>query len=171
MVAPLAAALLGGCQSSADPNHVPGGYAYAAPRNVFGSTSTLKLADIRLGMTKEEVQSVLGPPDSTSAEVNAELMTYYLELPAHVAVYERQPRYLVRLVNGRVESFGRFAELFDLYLRPVAREVPGQPGSPLRAQGPRDLASELARLKTLRDQGVLSDGEFEKAKARVLAQP
>ena len=171
MVAPLAAALLAGCQSSEDPSHVPGGYSYAAPKNVFGSTSTLKLAEIRIGMTKGEVQSVLGPPDSTNAEVNAELLTYCLELPAHVAVYDRQPRYLVRLVNGRVESFGRFIELFDLYLRPVTRAVPGQPGIPRQAPGPRDLASELARLKALRDQGVLSDREFAKAKAKVLAQP
>jgi len=162
IAAPLAAALLAGCQSSGDPGHVPGGYTYAAPKNVFGSIASLKLADLRIGMTKEQVQSVLGPPDSTSAEVNAEFMTYYLELPAHVAIHDRQPRYVVRLVDGRVESFGRFVELFDLYLRPIARAGPATR---------MDLASELARLKALRDQGVLSDAEFEKAKAKALARP
>jgi hypothetical protein len=158
----IAAALLAGCQSSGDPGHAPGGDTYAAPKNVFASTSSLKLADLRIGMTKEQVRSVLGPPDSTGAEVNAEFMTYSLELPAHVAIYDRQPRYVVRLVGGRVESFGRFVELFDLYLRPVARAGPA----------PRmDPASELAGLKALRDEGALSDAEFEKAKAKARARP
>jgi hypothetical protein len=162
IVAALAAALLAGCQSSGDPGRAPGGYTIAAPKTVFGYTSSLKLADLRIGMTKEEVQSVLGPPDSTSAEAKVEYMTYYLELPAHVAIYDRHPRYMVRLVNGRVESFGRFVELFDLYVRPVDRAAPA----------PRlDLASELARLKALREQGSLTDGEFERAKAIVLARP
>jgi len=94
------------------------------------------------------------------------------------------------LVNGNVESFGRFAQLFDLYNRPVTNATPGQPnfpqlgltsaaaslanipppGSPGPAAKP-DLVAELARLKELRDQGALTDDEFQKAKAKLLAEP
>jgi hypothetical protein len=42
---------------------------------------------------------------------------------------------------------------------------PDSPGAPT------DLASELTRLKALKDQGVLTDEEFQKAKAKLLAQP
>jgi len=189
-IAPLAAVLLAGCQSSAEPNHVPGGYYYSAPKNVFGSTSSVRLADLRMGMTKEEVQSILGPPDSTDAQANAEYLIYHLELPDHVAIYDREPLYMVRMVSGKVESFGRFLELYDLCLRPVTQAPSGQPGFPQTgfnpggplppgmaavssgATAPRmDMASELERLKALKDQGGLSEEEFQRAKSKLLAQP
>jgi len=141
-------------------------------------------------MTKEEVQSILGPPDSTSAQADAEYLIYNLELPAHVAIYDREPRYMVRMVSGKVESFGRLLELYDLYLRPVTRAPSGQPGFPqtgFNPDGPlppgmavvsseanvppMNMASELERLKALKDQGVLSEKEFQRAKSRLLAQP
>jgi hypothetical protein len=97
---------------------------------------------------------------------------------------------MIRMLNGRVESFGRFAELLDLYGRPVANPVPGQsnfpqpayyPANPRLAAPPvgggysqrsaADLATELAKLKALEDQGALTPGEFEKAKAKLLSQP
>jgi multidrug resistance efflux pump len=89
-----------------------------------------------------------------------------------------------------VESFGRFAQLFDLYNRPVTSATPGQADFPqlgissaaasiagatsaLNSGGgaPLDLATEISRLKTLKDQGVISEEEFQKAKAKLLAQP
>jgi hypothetical protein len=159
----LATVLLAGCQTSAELNK------------------------IHIGMTKMEVQSILGTPDSTSAQANVEYMTYYLSSDAG---YGRDQPYMVRLVNGKVESFGRFAQLFDLYNRPVTNATPGQPdfpqlgissaavslagapvaGSPGPAAKP-DLVAELAKLKELRDQGALTDEEFQKAKAKLLAQP
>ena len=159
----LATVLLAGCQTSAELNK------------------------IHIGMTKMEVQSILGTPDSTSAQANVEYMTYYLSSDAG---YGRDQPYMVRLVNGKVESFGRFAQLFDLYNRPVTNATPGQPnfpqlgissaavsmaGSPAPmgyAPAPKpDLVAELAKLKELKDQGALTDDEFQKAKAKLLAQP
>jgi hypothetical protein len=152
-----------------------------------GCESSAKLNNIRIGMTKAEVQSILGTPDSTSAQANVEYMTYYLEAESG---YGRDQPYMIRLVNGRVESFGRFAQLFDLYNRPVTTALPGQPdfpqpaynmGNPLlppptvvRTDSPAvrvDLAAELQQLKALKDQGVLTDEEFQKAKAKLLSQP
>jgi len=161
--------------------------ALAAGLFLAGCESSAKLNNIKIGMTKADAQSMLGTPDSTSAQANVEYMTYYLESEAG---YGRDQPYMIRLVNGKVESFGRFAQLFDLYNRPVTSATPGSPDFPQSVFNPAnpllsgaavvgtaapapqmDLASELARLKALKDQGVLTDEEFQKAKAKLLAQP
>jgi len=140
-------------------------------------------------MTKAQVQSILGAPDSTSAQANVEYMTYYLELPDHVDAYVRDQPYLIRMANSKVESYGRFAELLDLYNRPVTAALPGRPDSPqpvfnlgrsvlapptavtTASRGTRfNLAAELETLRALRDQGVLTDEEFQNARARLLPQ-
>jgi hypothetical protein len=94
--------------------------------------------------------------------------------------------YSVRLVDGRVESYGRFLELFDVYNRPVTSALPGEPDFPTTADqvfgalaklalpagkpaARSDLAGELQKLKALRDQGALTDQEFQRAKAKLLA--
>ena len=146
-----------------------------------GCETSAKLNDVRIGMTRDQVVSILGQPDSTSAQANVQYMTYYLDTTSDY----RDRAYMVRLVNGKVESFGRFAQLVDLYNRPVTNATPGQPDFPqlgigtagtpvvnLPAPTPKlDLASQIERLKALKDQGVLTDEEFQKAKAKLLAQP
>ena len=177
---------LAGCQSRATRESNPAGNFPAALDGPFGGYASAKLNGIRIGMTREEVQSVLGPPDSKAAQANVEYMIYYLDSDP----YTRDRTYMIRMLNGRVESFGRFAELLDLYGRPVANPVPGQsnfpqpayyPANPRLAAPPvgggysqrsaADLATELAKLKALEDQGALTPGEFEKAKAKLLSQP
>jgi hypothetical protein len=153
---------------------------------LVGCETSAKLNSIRIGMTKDQVQSMLGTPDSTSAQANVEYMTYYLTADAG---YGRDQPYMIRLVDGKVESFGRFAQLFDLYNRPVTSALPEQPnfpqlgmssmaGAPVpvpanpgAASVRTDLASELQQLKALHDQGVLTDEEFQKAKQKLLNQP
>jgi hypothetical protein len=154
---------------------------------LVGCETSAKLNSVRIGMSKADVQSLLGTPDSTSAQANVEYMTYYLTSDAG---YGRDQPYMVRLVNNKVESFGRFAQLFDLYNRPVTSATPGQPDFPqlglssaaasmtgapaVGGYAPAakpDLAAELAKLKELKDQGALTDDEFQKAKTKLLAQP
>src|SRR5580698_840476 len=132
-----------------------------------GCETSTALNKVHIGMSKTEVQSLLGTPDSTSAQANVEYMTYYLSSDAG---YGRDQPYMVRLVNGKVESFGRFAQLFDLYNRPVTNATPGQPDFPQLgistaaasmaggavpagyAPAPKpDLVAELAKLKELKD--------------------
>jgi hypothetical protein len=150
-----------------------------------GCQTSEALNNVHIGMTKMEVQALLGTPDSTSAQANVEYMTYYLNADSG---YGRDQPYMVRLVNGKVESFGRFAQLFDLYNRPVTNATPGQPGfpqlglapasfpsngpTPVYAPAPRtDLVTELAKLKQLKDEGALTDEEFARAKAKLLGTP
>jgi Short C-terminal domain/SmpA / OmlA family len=146
-----------------------------------GCATASKLNDIRVGMTKSDVIAILGTPDSTSAQANVEYLTYYLAADngsyGREAAYVDQP-YMVRLVDGKVESFGREFQLFDLYNRPVTNARPGSPNFPAPGVGsalvgqpanPTDIASQLERLKALKDQGVLTDDEFQKAKEQVLS--
>jgi hypothetical protein len=150
-----------------------------------GCETSEELNSVHIGMTKTEVQALLGTPDSTSAQANVEYMTYNLTSDAG---YGRDQPYMVRLVNGKVESFGRFAQLFDLYNRPVTSATPGQPDFPqlglasasvplngttsgVTTSRRPDFVAELAKLKQLKDEGALTDEEFAKAKAKLLAAP
>jgi hypothetical protein len=145
-----------------------------------GCVSADKLNSIQIGMTKDQVIAILGKPDSMSAQADVEYLTYYLT-PDGGQRFD-QP-YMIRLVDGKVESFGRFAQLFDLYNRPVTNARPGDPNFPpgaglgtttIMAPAPAissgtDIASQLQKLKALKDQGVLTDEEFQKAKEKVLS--
>ena len=70
------------------------------------STPASKINDIRIGMTKSEVLAVMGPPVSITADPKAEYLNYSL---AEGRTGPDQPvtPYEVKLVNGRVESYGR----------------------------------------------------------------
>jgi len=147
---------------------------------VSGCVSADRLNAIRIGMTKDQVIEIMGKPDSMSAQSNVEYLTYYLA-PNNEEV--RDQPYMVRLVDGKVESFGRFAQLFDLYNRPVTNARPGDPNFPQGtsygygtaivtspAPAPSSIVTDLQKLKALKDQGVLTEAEFEKAKAKLLAE-
>ncbi|HTB81099.1 MAG TPA: SHOCT domain-containing protein [Opitutaceae bacterium] len=131
-----------------------------------GCASAEKLNDIRIGMTKDQVLALLGTPDSTSAQANVEYLTYYLEGDAN---YGRDRPYMVRVVDGKVESFGRMLQLWDLYNRPVGSTQNSTTVGTTTTPPPADLAAQLEKLKALKDQGVLTDEEFQKAKAKLLS--
>ena len=139
-----------------------------------GCTTASQLNNIQIGMTKDQVTSILGKPDSTSAQSNIEYLTYYL---SNDQSYRDQP-YSVRLVDGKVESFGRFTQLFDIYNRPVTSARPGDPNFPqsnlyggvtLQRQDSTDLATQLEKLKVLKDKGVLTEEEFQRSKERLIS--
>lgn len=69
-----------------------------------------KLSGVSTGMTKSEVISILGKPTSVSASGAVELLNYSLN--ANRALFTTDwDDYFVRLVNGRVESYGRRGDL------------------------------------------------------------
>lgn len=152
---------------------------------LVGCTTSAVLNNLHIGMDKSQVIALLGTPDSTSAQANVEYLTYYLDVSTNDGPVNRDRAYLVRLVDGKVESYGRFAQLNDLYLRPVTNALPGSSNFPQSnmlglgatttiapaAPAAPDLASELEKLKALKDQGVLTDQEFQTAKAKLLGAP
>jgi len=141
-----------------------------------GCATADKLNNLHIGMSKDQVIAIMGQPDSTSAQANIEYLTYYL---ANDSSYGGDQPYMVRVVDGKVESYGRAFQLFDIYNRPVGGNSMGQMITPLGGTsapltvvrpGAPDLATTLARLKALKDQGALTEEEFQKAKERLLAE-
>ncbi|HEY4246819.1 MAG TPA: SHOCT domain-containing protein [Lacunisphaera sp.] len=145
------------------------------------STTADKLNDVRIGMTKDQVIALLGKADSMSAQANIEYLTYYLSTDSDS--FNRERAYSVRLVDGKVESFGRFMQLFDIYNRPVTGAAPMMGASTMMGTSPltgptqvirvpasNDIASQITRLKKLKDEGTLTEEEFQKAKEKVISE-
>jgi hypothetical protein len=134
-----------------------------------GCATADKFNALQIGMTEDQVITILGKPDSKSAQGNVEYFTYYL---TNDSTRNNDQPYAVRFAGGKVESFGRFAQLFDIYNRPVAGNPQSNAGylgsvAALSSNGP-SLATELQKLKTLKDEGGLTDEEFQRAKDRLL---
>lgn len=81
------------------------------------ATSSKKLNKLSVGMSKPEVVHILGTPESTRATRGVEFLVYRLreriakpgEAIAPIGIDEK---YFVKLVDGKVESFGRLGD-FD----------------------------------------------------------
>lgn len=147
------------------------------------STTADKLNDVRIGMSKDQVVALLGKPDSMSAQANIEYLTYYLSTDA--GSFDRERAYSVRMVDGKVESFGRFMQLFDIYNRPINGASPMMGTSTMMmssaGMGPtqvirvpasngNDIAGQITKLKRLKDEGTLTEEEFQKAKEKVISE-
>ena len=142
---------------------------------LVGCASTpTKMSDVQLGMSKAEVMHVHGKPQSTSMQANLEYMTYSYcvarcSQPPVVRVYE--PFY-VRLVDGKVESYGRTGD-FDSTKTPTAKiqvEQNSKIERDVRQQPSQDMYTQLVKLKNLKDQGIITQEEFDARKKAILAQ-
>ena len=61
--------------------------------------------DVRLGMSRAEVVAIMGQPSSTTADTSAEYLNY--SLPEAYSYAGTRTPYEVKLVNGKVVSYGR----------------------------------------------------------------
>ena len=79
----------------------------------YGCATAPNLNTVSLGMTKVDVLKTLANPTSVSAKDNTEYLRY--EDNSFGTNFRRQndqmptpvPEYFVRLVNGRIESYGK----------------------------------------------------------------
>lgn len=69
-----------------------------------------RLNRVSVGMTKAEVISAMGTPSSTTAEGNTETLRYSVNASRALFSFDWD-EYAVRLVNGKVESYGKASEL------------------------------------------------------------
>jgi len=78
------------------------------------TSSSERLNYLSVGMTKAEVMQVMGSPDSVSANGGAEYLAYTLRTETSLTrnTWGYQSRYFVRLINGRVDSYGQVGD-FD----------------------------------------------------------
>ena len=65
------------------------------------AASSKKMNQLKLGMTKQEVIEAIGEPTSTSAKRNREYLNYRLTADGFYS-----DSYYVRLLDGKVESYG-----------------------------------------------------------------
>lgn len=123
-----------------------------------------KLSTVQTGMTKEQVVAVMGKPASVSRKGDTEYLNYALSDTSDKAFYGLTDPYFVKLVGGRVESFGRLGD-FDSTKDPTAN-INTTSNSTI-AQ--KDMFTELTKLKALLDSGAITKEEYEAQKKRILA--
>ena len=85
---------------------------------LVGCATSHKMNAVTLGMTKQQVTQALGPPVSTSATSGVEYLNYrFSETDDHAFNGVTTP-YFVRIVNGKVEAYGRLGD-FDSTKRSI----------------------------------------------------
>ncbi|SRR6266540_1579165 len=133
------------------------------------------LSRISVGMTKSEVIAALGKPDETATHGQTEYLKYGWDNPwdGRRAVAEW---YFVRLIGGRVESFGREGD-FDSTKNPaldlnVNQKVTtdSKPAIPSDADTRSDLFTRLKKLQALKDEGLITQEEFERLRRKAVEE-
>ncbi len=122
-----------------------------------------KISGVQPGMTREQVVEVMGKPSSTSRKGTVEYMNYALSDTSDKAFYGITEPFFVRLVDGRVDSYGRAGD-FDSTKDPTINV-----NTTTKAAQP-DLYSELTKLKALLDSGAITQEEYDAQKKKLLAQ-
>ena len=76
--------------------------------------------------------------------------------------------YYVKLVNGKVESFGEKGD-FDSTKTPTVR-IEIDEKKEVRTKDSEDMYTELRKLKDLKDSGIITQEEFDFQKKRLLSK-
>jgi outer membrane protein assembly factor BamE (lipoprotein component of BamABCDE complex) len=133
-----------------------------------GCASANKISGVQLGMTKDEVIKVMGPPTSVSAQGGREYLNYALSETDDDAFRGWTRPYYVRLINGKVESYGRSGD-FDSTKTPTVRVESDQTiKQNVQVSGSGDLYTELKKLKELKDSGIITEEDFQNQKKKLL---
>ena len=133
-----------------------------------GCATAHKISTVQLGMTKDDVIRVMGNPTSVSAQGNAEYLNYALSETDDDAFVGRTSPYYVRLINGKVESYGRTGD-FDSTKTPTLRLESDQSiKQDVEVKGSGDLYTELKKLKELKDSRIITEEEFQNLMKKLL---
>lgn len=87
---------------------------------ISGCATANKINNVGLGMTKQDVVKAMGSPSSTSAKDGREYLIYQLSTTDSQAAMGFTEPYFVRLVNGRVDSYGKLGD-FDSIKPPESK--------------------------------------------------
>lgn len=137
---------------------------------LFGCATAHKINKVRIGMTKAEVIAVMGHPVSVSAKEETVYLNYKLSETSEEAFHGLSTPYYIRILNGRVDAFGRLGD-FDSTKTPTIRiEEDGaiKQDTNIKLEEKPDLYKELIKLKELKDQGIITNEEFESKKKDIL---
>jgi len=131
---------------------------------LFACATAHKISSVQIGMTKDEVVKTIGKPTSISAKDNTEYLNYRFSETDDHAFYGITTPYFVRLINGKVDSYGRTGD-FDSTKNPTVKI---EQDENINVKGSGDLYTELKKLKELRDEGILSEDEYQSQKKKAL---
>lgn len=137
---------------------------------LIGCATAHKINQVNVGMTKNEVIAVMGQPVSVSATEGVEYLNYRLSETDDNAFYGITTPYYVRIKNGKVDAFGRHGD-FDSTKTPTIRiekDETIKQDTNMKVEEKPDLYKELLKLKELKDQGIITDEEFELKKKEIL---
>src|ERR1035437_1309755 len=80
---------------------------------LVGCATGPKTNRLSIGITKQQVIAIMGPPNSTAAHfAGIEILRYRLSATGHDILHHRTEEYFVRLVSGKVDSYGKMGD-FD----------------------------------------------------------
>lgn len=78
----------------------------------------ISFKDLKIGMTRDEVVNIVGDPHHVAAKGPVEHL-YYYEKSTYIGIFgvgqdpDGRGRFQVRLVDGKVESFGESGEFIE----------------------------------------------------------
>ena len=127
-----------------------------------------KISQERIGMTKQEVIELMGQPVSTSAQGDVEYFNYSLSETGDDAFMGWTKPYYVRIINGKVESYGRTGDFNSTKTPTVRIETDEKIKQDVNVKDSGDLYTELKKLKELKDSGIITEEEFEARKKKIL---
>ena len=123
---------------------------------------------VNQGMSKQEVIAVMGAPVSVSTHGSSQYFNYSVCDTENQTLNGIMRPYVVRLIDGRVESYGTTGD-GDSPQTPIGRHESDQIlKQDVRTKEPVDLYTELIKLKELKDTSVITEEEFRFQKRRIL---
>lgn len=121
------------------------------------------LSKVSVGMTKQEVIKAMGKPDNIAIQGEREYLEYGWD-KAYDGVVGASEWFYVRLINGKVESYGRKGDFGTTRNPGVDININQKVDSASRTEegnGASDLFTELKKLQMLRDEGAITKEEYE----------
>ena len=127
-----------------------------------------RTSGVHYGMSKQEVVAVMGAPVSVSTHGSSQYLSYSVCDTDNQTLNGIMRPYVVRLIDGRVESYGTTGDV-DNPQTPTGRHESEQiVKQDVRTKEPVDLYTELIKLKELKDTSVITEEEFRFQKRRIL---
>ena len=122
---------------------------------------------INVGMTKEQVKSVIGEPDAVATQGKTEYWNYKetYEMSQQVRGW-----WFVRFIDGKVEAFGQRGD-FDSTKAPTNKVIIDKTDKVTIDKPSResfDLATEISKLDKLKKDGLISPEDYEVLKKRAI---
>jgi hypothetical protein len=127
-----------------------------------------RTSGVQYGMSKQEVVAVMGAPVSVSTHGSSQDLNYSVCETDNQTLSGIMHPYVVRLTDGRVESYGTAGDVGNPQTPTGRHESDQIVKQDVRTKEPVDLYTELIKLKELKDTGVITEEEFRFQKRRIL---